>query len=249
MFRRIPILVAVLLLAGTSPALAQGGGFGDRGNGEDPPPDTPSPVDRQLSDDSATFMLSYRDDLSVVSTQGGRPGRQAQCGFFDVVATGGVFSYDFDIVPTEPYERDTWFILHCWEPDGNPWLNGIAPYPIGYECCDPGIPGATLVNDWEVAEFATGSIGFDIPAVEISPATEQVVGVPTWLAVTSPVDLAPVTAAAGPIWATAIPEFREAVWEFGNDESMRCVDDVATVWDPDLGDDQTSATPERRSEV
>jgi hypothetical protein len=183
--------------------------------------------------------LAYRDELTVVSTRGGRPGRSAECGFFDVEAIDEVY-YTFTLVPVVPYERDTWFILHCWEPGGTPWVNSIPGFPIGYECCDPGIPGGTLVDEWDVAAFAVGNIGFDIPAFEVSPATEQVVGIPTWLAVTSPVDFAPVTAAAGPLWATATPVFREAVWEFGNDdEPVRCVDDVATVWQPGV-DDQTS---------
>ena len=206
MRRSLPLAVLIGVLLGwsleLSPAQAGVGEVAD-GNAEEPPDETPD-VDRRLSVDSATFMLSYRDDLTVVSTQGGRPGRQVQCGFFDVEAADQ-FSYAFTIVPVTPYERDTWFILHCWEPGASPWANGLPGFPIGYLCCDPGMPGGTVVDDYDVASFAVGNIDFTIPDFETSPEAEQVVGIPTWLAVTSPIDLAPVNAAAGPIWATATP--------------------------------------------
>ena len=86
-------------------------------------------------------------------------------------------------------------------------------------------------------------MGFSVPSVEVSPATDQVVGVPTWLAVTSQLDFAPVGAEAGDLWARATPIFDRAVWEFGNgDGSVECdaETDVTTVWDPELGDDQVS---------
>ena len=235
--RRFIALAAVLVLGWATPALANssidsGGEVDDSDAGGTPD------VDRQLSDDSATFMVSYREDLTVVTERGGRPGSQAQCGFFDV-ETADEFSYAFTIVPTTPYERDTWFILHCWTPNGSPWGDGLPGFPIGYECCDPGMPGLTVVDDWDVAAFAVANIDFTIPAFEVSPEAEQVVGIPTWLAVTSPIDFAPVNAAAGPIWATATPVFREAVWNLGNGDELSCTDDVAVVWQPGV-DDQTS---------
>ncbi|MEM9204288.1 MAG: hypothetical protein AAGC53_21820, partial [Actinomycetota bacterium] len=107
-------------------------------------------------------------------------------------------------------------------------------------CCDPGLPGGTVVNEYDVAEYAAASINFTLPAFETSPATEQVVGVRTWLAVTSQLDFAPANAAAGPIWATITPQFRDAEWDLGNGDTVTCTNDATTLWDPAGPETQTT---------
>ena len=62
-------------------------------------------------------------------------------------------------------------------------------------------------------------------------------GIPTWLAVTSTLDYEPVSAQAGPVWATARPEFAEAVWEMANGDIVRCRSDTARSWEPVTPDD------------
>ena len=230
--RRLALVVLLAVLATPGPASADDhplGDDGDVGQPADPPSPTPT-----INDSSATIAVSFRADLQVVSSQTGRPGRQAECGFFDV--TGDQF-YTITITPVTPEDRDLPYIIHCWYLDTGASVPG---FPDAYFCCDPGLPGGTVVNEWQVAEYAAATIDFAVPAFETSPAGDQVVGVRTWLAVTSQLDFAPVNAAAGPIWATIIPEFREAEWDLGNGETVTCTTDATTVWDPDAGDDQTT---------
>ena len=76
--RRLALLVATAL-ALMSPPVAANDGDGDLTPPADPPSPTPT-----INDSSATITVSFREDLQVVSSQTGRPGRQAECGFFDV---------------------------------------------------------------------------------------------------------------------------------------------------------------------
>lgn len=237
MRRLVPLvlMVATLVLLASS-ASAQDGSFLDEteGNPTGPGDYVPPPPDA-----SVTFRLAYRDSMRVVAERGGIAGATAECGNFDVIASNpsaDAFEHNFDIVTATSFIDGEWYLLHCWEPGGNPWVDGIPPYPIGFQCCNEPTPGGTLVNTWDIAAYAVGNIDFFAPTPEVSPTGEQVVGVPTWLAVTSQLEYAPVTAAAGPLWATATPVFREAVWEFGNgDEPVTCDgDDVATLWNAEI---------------
>jgi hypothetical protein len=83
-----------------------------------------------------------------------------------------------------------------------------------------------------VAEFAQSQIDFDPPASVLSPSGRQIVGVATWLAVTSELEDPDVTAQAGLAWATVRTRFVEAVWDLGDGAVVTCTDDVATTWNP-----------------
>ena len=117
-------------------------------------------------------------------------GPVVQCAFYDA---------NWDIVyifPVIPYERDLAFILHCWYPNGDPadtWSNPVPGYPVPYICCPPGLPTLDLVDDWEIALFARDSIDFTPPVPVLSPAGDQIVGIPTWFAVANDLDFSSVS--------------------------------------------------------
>ena len=68
------------------------------------------------------------------------------------------------------------------------------------------------------------------------------VGIPTWLAVVNELQYPTASAAAGPVWVTITPTFRDVRWEFANGDTVRCTDDVANTWDPAVpGEQQSSA--------
>ena len=87
-----------------------------------------------------------------------------------------------------------------------------------------------LIDLIELEAFARRQITFEPPVLELSPPNDQIVGVATWLAVTSPLDHNPVSAQAGPIWITATPVFEHVTWQMGNGDELVCVDDTDRVW-------------------
>ena len=226
------VACCLVVFAASLPAavLAQDGGGGLIGGESDGGPDI------QYDGASLSFSVGFRDQLELTTSRS-YDGPMVRCAFYDAL---------WDIVhifPVTPYERDVAFILHCWYPTGDladTWSNPVAGYPVPYVCCSPGLPPVDLVDDWVVALFARNSIEFTLPVPELSPAGEQVVGIPTWFAVTNNLDFASVSAAAGPVWVTITPTLRDVHWDFGNGVTLTCVEDVATTWDPELGDAQSS---------
>jgi hypothetical protein len=118
------------------------------------------------------------------------------------------------------------FVLWCLHPDDSV----VAGYPVlvVYDPSDP-VPGAAVSTE-EAARFALQRVAFDPPTSELSPAGRQVVGVETWLAVTSRLEYADVTAQAGPVWSTVRPVFRDARWRLGDGRTVVCTADATTVW-------------------
>ncbi len=169
----------------------------------------------------------------------GRPGTgpTIYCGWFRF--TGGFGSEVFDLVgdPVSPIVGHV-YALNCWTDDR------ADPYP-GYPIIRryPGrreIPGEA-VPDGEAAQFAIAHINFELPEIELSPPRQQIVGVPSWLAVTSQLHYDQVSANAGPVWATVWPSFRDVTWDLGNSEPpKKCTQDVSKVWDSTTNQPQTS---------
>ena len=66
------------------------------------------------------------------------------------------------------------------------------------------VPAPDVVEEPRLEIYAHRALQFEQAVAELSPPVEQFVGVPTWLAVTSERAYAPITANAGPLWATQI---------------------------------------------
>ena len=237
MRRRFAIALLGLwaLMSGT--ALADDHGLAG-GGGEEPPDDGGSTGTR-YNNGTVTVEAAYRDsmDLVTVVDRGGPAPDPIRCGFYEFVPD----IIEFFPVPREYAERIANPLIHCWWDNGgfdDPWTFPLPGYPQPWDPTGP--PPGPIVTHEEVSEFAADSIAFELPTPETSPTLDQVVGIPTWLAVTSTLDYPQVSAQAGNVWAIVTPTFSHVVWTMGNGDEVTCTADADTTWDPDGGDDQTS---------
>lgn len=166
----------------------------------------------------------------ALSSQPGRPGRGATvyCSWHD-------FAVKFGQLLLKPLGDSVWpevdstYLLSCWtESPAEP----IAGYPTVARYRERGAVAGPAVSSEDAARFAAARIDFEPPAIRFSPPGRQVVGVPSWLAVTSRLDYAGVSANAGPVWASARAYFRDVTWDLGNGARRVCSRDVSLLWDP-----------------
>ncbi|MEM7141357.1 MAG: hypothetical protein AAF548_10025 [Actinomycetota bacterium] len=189
-------------------------------------------------DNTVTVVAAYPGSLTITSDPAPYAGPTLRCGYFDVVTGGQAV---IDIVAAIPVAGDT-YLFYCWEPGDHPFLDPYPSYPI-VVIYDPQTDPGPAVTTPIAAQHALDNIVFETPATATAPAVDHIVGVPSWLAVTSELEYAPVTAQAGPVWATVRPEFARATWTFGNgDDPLTCVVDATTRWDPDLVDQSSDCT-------
>lgn len=222
MRRFITIIVATLVLVLMLSAAAIGGD-GDTG------------TNIKETSEGLVVTAGTPGSLRVTSTPG-QPGRgpTIYCGWYRAIVDGFLVHLE----PIVPQLNETQ-VLNCWTDDPN------EPYP-GY----PKIVtyrgraeiAGSAVSSADAAQFAVSRLGFKLPEIRLSPPRQQVVGVPTWFAVTSQLHYQDVSANAGPVWATVRALFRDVTWDLGNDEpKLRCKSDVAKVWNPKGNRAQSSA--------
>lgn len=137
------------------------------------------------------------------------------------------------VIPWAGAALDLW----CWH---EPEHVVVAGYPqiVLFDPLEP-VPG--LVDVVDVAEYAQSQIDFEPPASELSPSERQIVGIETWLAVTSELEYPDVSAQAGLAWATVRTRFRDAVWDLGDGSVLTCTVDATTRWDPIAAADQQAS--------
>ena len=168
----------------------------------------------------------------------GRPGTgpTIYCGWFRFM--GGFGSGVIDLVgdPVSPIVGHV-YAVNCWTESRDDPYPG---YPIIKQYSERrGIPGK-VVSTADAARFAIDHLNFERPKIELSPRGEQVVGVPTWLAVTSRLRYGRASANAGPVWATVRASLHNVTWDLGNGDRKPCAEDVSKVWDPRKGRSQSS---------
>ena len=173
-----------------------------------------------------------------LSSEPGQPGSggTVYCSWHNILV-------EFGMLLIRPLGERVWpevgstYLLNCWTGDPN------EPYP-GYPRVDryrgPGEIKGDVVSSAEAAQFAIAHINFEQLAIELSPPHQQVVGVTSWLAVTSELSYDQVSANAGPVWATVWASFRDVTWDFGNGASRVCTQDVSKVWDSTTNQPQSS---------
>ena len=172
------------------------------------------------------------------TSQSGQPGTgpTISCGWFNFA--GGFGSDVIDLVGDPVYPQVGFvYALNCWTDDREDPYPGyplLAQYPGRREI--PGDPVSTS----EAARFAIDHLNFVRPGISLSPRVQQIVGVPTWLAVTSRLHYDDVSANAGPVWATVRASFRDVTWNLGNGDSIVCTQDVSKVWDSTSNQPQSS---------
>ncbi len=165
-----------------------------------------------------------------LSSRPGRAGRgpTVYCSWYNFSVEFG--HYLFDPIGDSVWPRaDSTYLLNCWTDDPATSYRG---YPKITKYRGPGkIPGRA-VSSSDAARFAIAHLNFEHPVIELSPPGRQVVGVPSWLAVTSRLHYGRASANAGPVWATVRASFVNVTWDLSNGENLVCDQDVAKVWDP-----------------
>lgn len=173
--------------------------------------------------------------LEVTSTPG-RPGRgpTIYCGWYQIKVSG----YLVGLVPVVPKINESYVII-CWtDTPGEPYPG----YPRIVTYRGRAEVEGSAVSSGDAARFATNNLGLERPVIQLSPPRQQVVGVPTWFAVTSQLHYNDVSANAGPVWATVRARFRDVTWDVGGSHpQLRCTRDVAKVWQKKPWRPQTSA--------
>ncbi len=173
-----------------------------------------------------------------LSSEPGRPGGGATvyCAWYH-------FSVEFGVYLFDPIGDSVWpqinstYLLNCWTSDPDESYPG---YPVITRYLGPAEVDGSAVSSADAARFAIAHLGFELPEIELSPPRRQVVGIPTWLAVTSRLRYDQVSANAGPVWASAWASLRDVTWNLGNGASIVCTDDVSKVWDSTSSQPQTS---------
>ncbi|MFQ5558902.1 MAG: hypothetical protein ACE5GB_15525, partial [Acidimicrobiales bacterium] len=177
---------------------------------------------------------------TAAATTGPANGPRIRCGYFQVVSIDTPI--DVARTPIDSPIPGFPYTLSCWyQPPGEAAGDTVGGYPriVFFEPSTPA--GPDLVSTAQVTAFAREHMRFEPPVPALAPADRQIVGIQTWLAVTSQLDYTPVTAQAGLVWATVRASFRDVTWILGDGSELVCTADATTLWDPDLpGDAQHS---------
>lgn len=219
---RLSILISTLVLGLPAAAVAQtisegtGGQEGETGQ----------------TADGFFVTAGHIDERRLTDTPGPRPGRVVQCEFWEVFGTSLGEANPFPVAPIEGQLYE----LRCFV-DGAM----LPAYPT-FIIHDPPVIADPAVSTDEITAYAYRSMTFEAPTPAINPVADQIVGIPTWLAVTSRLDYPSVSAAAGPVWASVRPAIRDVVFTMPNGDTVRCgpATDMAVVWDEAAGDNQSS---------
>ncbi|MDE0065498.1 MAG: hypothetical protein OXN44_01355 [Acidimicrobiaceae bacterium] len=174
----------------------------------------------------------------ALSSEPGQPGRGTTiyCSWYN-------FSVEFGEYLFDPIGDSVWpsvnstYLLNCWTRDPAQSYPG---YPTITKYRGPGDIAGSAVSSEDAARFARAHINFELPRIQLSPPSRQIVGVPTWLAVVSRLRYDQVSANAGPVWASARASLRDVTWNLGNGASRVCTRDVSKVWDSTSSHPQAS---------
>lgn len=171
-----------------------------------------------------------------------RSGPAARCGWYRLdVGEAAVLG----VAAVRPSVGAT-YVLWCVHATSGATLAGYPTVAV-YDPLAP-LPGSA-VSSYDAALYALAQIRFDAPVAELSPAADQVVGVPTWLAVVSRLDHPAVTAQAGPVWASVQAVPAEIEWDMGDGTVLTCAPRELSRWTGgDDVDPDCAHVYERRSE-
>ncbi len=194
----------------------------------------------------AWVTAAYRPTITYTPDPSPSPGPQVGCEFFSdlgpLLGESLSFGWADAVEHAELLGLGEWYSvqIRCWVA-GSPTL--LPGFPRFFDPPQPPFPPAPDVVEAPRLEiYAHRALQFEQAVAELSPPVDQFVGVPTWLAVTSEREYAPITANAGPLWATVRPEFRNVRWDMG-DGSPPIVcegEEVAVVFDPGVPADEQS---------
>lgn len=215
--RKAMALVVVLGLLGgpATTTLTRGGSVGAE-----------TSIDYQ--DGVVSVAAAYRVPVVIVDRVSKGSPVSVRCGFLDWVESAQTFI--FLGRAQLPQANDP--LIHCWRPATEPGEAGraLAGFPRRYRPRRPTTDD--VVTAYEVTQVAAASVTLPRPTVALSPPAAQLVGVPTWLAVSDGLVSRSVSAQAGPVWATVRPVVRSVHWSMGNGDSVHCTRDLDRQWRP-----------------
>ncbi len=219
--RRIPVFALIALLVSGLAAPALGA---DEGR-----------TDTRIVDQTLIVTAGSAESLEITGDPGTGSGRAIRCGWFELIIDGWLV---IDVVQVTDPEIGQSMLSWCWYADNRTTLAGF-PRTVIYN--GPTVPGSPTTTE-ETSRFAIANITFADPVMELNPVGDQVVGIPSWLAVTSQLDYPQISAQTGPVWATVRPVFSHVSWDMGTGDTVECSldGDATTVWDPSGPRTQTS---------
>ena len=205
-----------------------GGGGGDGSSGVE--------VNRTVE-----VVAAYQSGITYSESPAAPGGPAVECNFFfwlgGDIGDSSPFGWSRAIEYAELFGTDQpWSVqIRCWVGEDD-----LLGYPRFWDPPEPPLGGpGDIVELPRLEIYAREAIPFQTPVAVLSPAADQVVGVPTWLAVSTQLDYAPITANAGPFSATARAEFRDVTWDMGDGSPpVVCTEDVTLTFDPDVSVDE-----------
>ncbi len=202
------------------------------------PADTVTPttgVETRIDDHTLIVTAGAAESLEITGNPGSGSGRTIRCGWFDFIIDGWLV---IDVVQIANPEIGQSMLSWCWYADDGTTLAG-SPRVVIYT--GPTVPGRPTTTE-ETSQFAIANITFADPVIALNPVGDQVVGIASWLAVTSRLEYPEISAQTGPVWATVRPVFHHVAFDMGNGDIVECTldGDATTVWDPDGAHNQTS---------
>ncbi len=223
------IAVAVTLAAGVSSAAAD--------DSEEADPAAPEQVESYIVDQTLLVTAGSQESMSIAATPGTGGGPTIICGWFGLLFGGPEVINVGQVL--RPVIGDT-YLLWCWYAHD---LENLSGHPLVATYTGPGVPGEPA-DEKDVSDFALASMDFVDPALVVNPGATHIVGIDSWLAVSSQLDYHTVHANAGPVWVSVRPRFRNVVWDLGNGDTVSCTRDrdATTVWEPDVSDQSSECT-------
>ncbi|MEM8707827.1 MAG: hypothetical protein AAGE98_15285 [Actinomycetota bacterium] len=220
---------------------------GVAGGGDCPDPGDGDEEEVESDGYVAQVRAVHQPTITYTAVPTPSPGVPVECDFFmelgvDLGGESLPFGWALAVEHARTLGTGEWWSvqIRCWRVGETTLIPG---FPRFFEPPEPpNPPTPDVVEEPRLPEYASDAIPFEPAMPELSPAVDQVVGVPTWLAVTTQLEYDAVVANAGPLSATARAEFRNVRWDMGDGtpEIVCTGADVAVVYDPDVPEDEQS---------
>lgn len=179
-------------------------------------------LDAAVVDDTLVITAGSSTSMRVAARPGRGTGPTIRCTWFSLAIDPVTVS----LVQEDQLVVDQAYLLWCWYPADDGTRASLPGHPLVRTYTGPGIPGDPADVD-DVSEFALASLRIAQPEVATNPGDQQIVGIDTWLAVSSNLEYEPIHANAGPVWTSVRPVPHSISWDMGNDERTTCPPDAA----------------------
>ena len=240
--RSCTILLVTVLAAGSGSVFAPEDGYGlqNLGNELRTPDESVLDVRSCSNVDGICLRVGERKSLRGTATPGQETfGQIVLCVWYRAGKAPGGWDDPNGTVPAKILIERHLYVVLCHNQHDGSLLVGY-PNVVAYSASQR-LPGG-VVDDLEVANYATSLLRLKQPVAAVAPDARQLVGTETWFAVTSRLAYPEKSAQAGDTWATVRAVFSHADWDFGSHGRLRCTVDAAKRWDPSLSGSHQSSS-------